>query len=201
MLTLEPWLLFLHILGAIIWIGGGVMLSLIAARTRRSEDPRSIAEFAKTLSYVGLRVLAPAVITVLLTGILMVLVSAGWEFTQLWILLALGIFVIAFLLGAVYLSRVALELQRLTASTDVNLQAARGPGSMDRWLSNCPVPSPVRGVGHGVQARSVMCNSRFCWGRKPCRRSILQASLITTYRKFLSGKGHLVILKEVKSWI
>jgi len=132
MLTLEPWLLFLHILGAIIWIGGGIMLSLIAARTRRSDDPRSIAEFAKTLSYVGLRVLAPAVITVLLTGILMVLVSAGWEFTQLWILLALGIFVIAFLLGAVYLSRVALELQRLTASTDVNLQAARE--ALGRWI-------------------------------------------------------------------
>jgi uncharacterized membrane protein len=32
-MTLEPWLLFLHILGAITWIGGGVMLSLIGART------------------------------------------------------------------------------------------------------------------------------------------------------------------------
>jgi len=132
MLTLEPWLLFLHILGAITWIGGGVMLSLIAARTRRSEDPRYIAEFAKTLSYVGLRVLAPAVVTVLLTGILMVLVSAGWEFTQLWILLAFGIFIIAFLVGAVYLSRVALELQRLTTSADVNLQAARD--TLGRWI-------------------------------------------------------------------
>jgi uncharacterized membrane protein len=132
MLTLEPWLLFLHILGAIIWIGGGIMLSLIAARTRRSEDSRHIAEFAKILSYVGLRVLAPAVVTVLLTGILMVFASAGWEFTQLWILLALGIFIIAFLLGAVYLSRVALELQRLTTSADVNLQAARD--ALGRWI-------------------------------------------------------------------
>jgi len=131
-MTLEPWLLFLHILGAIIWIGGGIMLSLIAARTRQSEDPHHIAEFAKILSYVGLRVLAPAVVTVLLTGIFMVLVSAGWEFTQLWILLALGIFIVAFLLGAVYLSRVALELQRLTTNTDVNLQAARE--ALGRWI-------------------------------------------------------------------
>ncbi len=132
MMTLESWLLFLHILGAITWIGGGIMLSLIAARTRHSEDPHYIADFAKTLSYVGLRVLAPAVVTVLLTGILMVFISAGWEFTQLWILLALGIFVVAFLLGAVYLSRVALELQRLTTSTDVNLQAARE--ALGRWI-------------------------------------------------------------------
>jgi putative copper export protein len=50
---LEPWIHLIHILGAIIWVGGGVMLSLLGARTRKSEDPPLIGNFAQNLSYVG----------------------------------------------------------------------------------------------------------------------------------------------------
>src|SRR5512138_1719482 len=107
---LEPWIHFLHVLGAIIWVGGGVMLSLIGARARKSEDPRLIGEFARMLSYVGLRVLTPAVVGVLLTGLWLVLTGSEWSFTQVWVLLGLGAFIAAFLVGAVYLSRIAIQL-------------------------------------------------------------------------------------------
>jgi len=115
-MLLEPWLHFLHVLGAITWVGGGVMLSVIGMRVRQSENAGLIREFVKTLSYAGLRILAPAMVTVLISGALLVLTSPGWKFTQLWILLALGAFLVAFLIGAVYLSRIAMELQRLAAA-------------------------------------------------------------------------------------
>jgi hypothetical protein len=115
-----------------IWIDGGVMLSLIGIRTRQSEDPHNIREFSRTLSYVGLRVLMPAVIAVLVFGIWMVLASSAWQFLQLWILLALGAFAIAFLIGAVYLSRIALALDRLTPGTDFEFKAARD--LLSRWI-------------------------------------------------------------------
>ena len=131
-MTLLTWLKFGHILGAIIWMGGGVMLSLIGIRTRQSEDPHYIREFSRTLSYVGLRVLMPAVIAVLVFGVWMVLAFSAWRFTQLWILLALGAFALAFVIGAVYLSRIALALDRLTADTDFDLKASRD--LLNRWI-------------------------------------------------------------------
>jgi uncharacterized membrane protein len=136
-MTLEPWLHFLHIVGAIIWVGGGVMLSLVGARARKSEDPHIIAEFARTLSYVGLRILMPAVVVVLVAGVWLVLISSEWDFTQLWVLLGLGAFVLAFLIGAVYLSRVAISLERLTSLTDLDLQAARN--TLGSWISGYQV--------------------------------------------------------------
>ena len=131
-MNLLPLLKFGHILGVMIWIGGGVMLSLIGIRTRQSEDAYYIREFSRTLSYVGLRVLMPAVIAVLVFGVLMVFAFSSWKFTQLWILLALGAFALAFVIGAVYLSRIALALDKLTASTDFNLDTACN--LLSRWI-------------------------------------------------------------------
>ena len=131
-MALELWLHFAHVAGAIVWLGGGVMLSLIGARARQSGDMTIIREFARMLSYVGLRVLMPAVVVVLLAGVGLVLVSSGWNFTQLWILLALGAFVVAFLIGAVYLSRSAIQLERI-ANEGTDLPAACD--ALGRWLA------------------------------------------------------------------
>ena len=131
-MTLELWLHFLHVLGAITWVGGGVMLSIVGARARKSEDSRIIGEFARTLSYVGLRVLAPAVVVVLVTGVWLVLIHSEWNFRQLWALLALGGFILAFLIGAIYLGRVGIQLERLVSRTDVDLQAVRDV--LSRWI-------------------------------------------------------------------
>lgn len=131
-MNLVIWLKFAHILGAIIWIGGGVMLNLIGVRVRQSKDPHYIREFSRTLSYIGLRVLMPAVLAVLVFGFWLMLITPTWRFTQLWILLALGAFVLSFLIGAVYLSRIALSLDRLTANADFDLKAARM--LLSRWI-------------------------------------------------------------------
>jgi uncharacterized membrane protein len=130
--VLEPWIHFIHILGAIVWVGGGVVLSLIGARARRSEDPRFITEFSRTLSYVGLRVLMPAVVAVLLSGLWLVYTSSEWSFTQLWVLLGLGAFVAAFLVGAIYQSRIAIQLERVATATDLDPQRARD--LLGRWI-------------------------------------------------------------------
>lgn len=131
-MALRFWLLLIHIVGAVIWIGGGLMLNVIGARARQSEDPRTIGGFAQMLSYVGPRVLMPAVVAVIVSGVWLVLISP-WSFTQLWVILALGGFVVAFLIGAVYLSRIALELERFVTHEDASLQAARDV--LGRWIA------------------------------------------------------------------
>ena len=130
-MTLEPWLHFVHITGAVIWVGGGLMLTVIGGRARRSGDVVLIREFARTLSYVGPRVLAPAVVVVLVSGIWLV-VQQSRDFSQLWILLALGSFAAAFVIGALYLSRSAILMERVAAEATANTQAARD--ALGRWM-------------------------------------------------------------------
>lgn len=113
-MNIEPWLHFAHIGAAMIWVGGGVILMMVGLRVRRSADVAFMREFARTLSYVGLRVLTPAVVVVLASGIWLALQQSR-SFGELWILLALGAFALAFLIGAVFLSRNAIALERQAA--------------------------------------------------------------------------------------
>jgi uncharacterized membrane protein len=131
-MDLEPWIHFAHITAAVVWVGGGVMLAVVAIRARRSEDLAVVAEFARLLSFAGLRVLTPAVVVVLLSGLWLVLAGSEWTLTQAWVLLALGAFAAAFLIGAVYLSRSALQLER-AAITKPDLAVARA--AIGRWLA------------------------------------------------------------------
>jgi|SRR5919201_472156 uncharacterized membrane protein len=127
------WLLLIHILSAMVWIGGGVVLLVIGIRVRSDPDAKALAQFARLLPYVGLRVLMPAVLLVLLTGVWMVLTSAAWRISQLWVLLALGLFAVAFLIGAIYLSRIGLQLAR-TAGAD-GTAPRQAVSVLDRWLA------------------------------------------------------------------
>jgi uncharacterized membrane protein len=122
----------LHIAAAMVWLGGGALLGVVALRARRSRDARVLGDFAKTLPYVGLRLLMPAVVLLLLSGLSLVGMSGAWSFAQLWVWLAVAAFVVAFLVGAVCLSRVGLALDRLAGRPDSGpaLRAAVG-----RWLS------------------------------------------------------------------
>jgi uncharacterized membrane protein len=131
----EPWLHFAHIAGAVVWVGGGLTLSLVGLRARRSQDIAVIAQFAPTFSFLGLRVFTPAVVIVLLSGIAIVLTDFSGDFTQPWIALALLAFGLAFLIGALYLSRAAIRLERSAEGGDL----AAASEALGNWL-----------VGYGV---------------------------------------------------
>jgi putative copper export protein len=114
-MTLETWLHAIHLLGSMIWVGGSVVLSLIAGRVRQRQDPKEIREFAATLSFLGLRVLAPAVIGLFVAGVWLILARGG-DFSPLWVLIGLAAFAIAFLIGAIYLGRVAIRMAQVEDS-------------------------------------------------------------------------------------
>src|SRR5205814_3852037 len=57
--------------------------------------------------------------------------NAAWKFTQVWVLLALGLFGIAFLIGAVYLSGVGIQLARAAEASDADGALVR---LISRWL-------------------------------------------------------------------
>jgi len=127
--TLYDWLLFLHVLAAMVWVGGGVMLAAIAARVLRDPDPAAVGRFTARLRALGPLLLAPATVAVLGLGIGLVVDSDAWDFGQLWLQLGLALFAAAFLIGAVWQSRTALAATR-AAERDNNGEARR---QLRRW--------------------------------------------------------------------
>jgi uncharacterized membrane protein len=116
--SLYNWLLVLHILAAMVWVGGAVMLGAQATRVVLADDSDEVARFLRSLRVIGPIVLAPATVLVLGFGIWMVLNSAAWDFKQEWVQLAIGLFAGAFLIGAAHQSRAAIQADRAVERGD-----------------------------------------------------------------------------------
>ena len=127
---LYEWLVFLHVLAAMVWVGGGVLLAVSGARVLRDPDPAAVGRFTGSLRVLGPLVLAPATIAVLGLGIGLVVDSDVWDFGQLWVGLGLAVFAVAFLIGAVWQSRTALAATRAAERDD----AAEARRQLRRWL-------------------------------------------------------------------
>lgn len=101
-MTWYEFLLFFHVSMAVIWVGGGAMMQLFALRAMAAPDPMRMAEFAGDVEYIGNRVLIPTSLLAFGSGIWIVLDSDFWGFGDDWITLALILFAITFLAGALF---------------------------------------------------------------------------------------------------
>jgi uncharacterized membrane protein len=130
MQTLYQWLVFLHVLAAMVWVGGLAALTASGTNALRTGEPEAVARFIGSLRVIGPRALAPASVLVLVLGVWMVLDSAAWTFGQRWIWLALVLLATAVLAGIVVLSRAALAAERAVKAGD----HAAAAGQLRRWL-------------------------------------------------------------------
>ena len=114
-MSLYSVLLFAHILGAVVWIGGGVSLQVLGMRVRASDDPLRMTALATDAEWMGTRLYMPAAGIVLAAGIALVF-TGNWSFEQLWIVLGLAAFAISFILGATVVGPTAKKLGERLAS-------------------------------------------------------------------------------------
>jgi uncharacterized membrane protein len=131
--TLYEWLLFVHVIAAMIWVGGVLVLGAFAAMVLRGGDASMIGRFVGILRLVGPIVLAPAPATVLAFGVWMVLKSETWSFDQLWVSLAFGLLIVAFAFGAAFQSRAAIAAARASSRGDGDEAAQH----LRRWARGC----------------------------------------------------------------
>jgi len=68
-------LLYLHLLGVIVWVGGGALFGLWGARARRSGQPSLALFVAETTAWMLDRVITPAVVLTVATGVGLVAVQ------------------------------------------------------------------------------------------------------------------------------
>lgn len=127
--SLYQWLLFLHVVAAMTWVGGLVTLIALSSHVLRSGDGEAIARFGAGLRRIGPVVLAPSTVAVVALGIGLVLDGDAWQFDQGWLVLALALFGAAFLVGAAHQSRAAVRVERALGAGD-HEEAAR---QLRRW--------------------------------------------------------------------
>ena len=127
----QTWLMFFHIGAAMIWVGGGFTLALTGMRAARSTDAALVTSFARTAEFVGLRMLAPAMVVLLVAGLALVRAESH-EFSETWVLIGIGGFVLAFLIGAIFQSRTAIALGRTVGTAG---DSAEARALVSRWVT------------------------------------------------------------------
>jgi uncharacterized membrane protein len=78
---------YLHIVAAVVWVGSGLFVQYYSSRLRRAQDPARLGAFAKDIEAAGKQLFAPASVTVLVMGLLMVWYSPALGFSETWILI------------------------------------------------------------------------------------------------------------------
>jgi uncharacterized membrane protein len=113
---------WVHVTGAVVWVGGGLTLTILAMRAERSSDPREMATIARQAAFIGERVFAPVGMLVFLMGIAMV-INLHWGWGTTWIVIGLVGYVITFLTGILVLGPQAKRIGQL--------MEARGPDAAE----------------------------------------------------------------------
>jgi uncharacterized membrane protein len=117
-------LVFLHILGGVTWVGGAFYAQVLAVRVSHSDDPTELPRMARHLEVLGLRLFMPASLIVIVTGVVMTIQQ--WSFGQLWIALAVGLWVLSAALGAIYVGPRIGKVGALFEAEGPSSEAARG---------------------------------------------------------------------------
>jgi uncharacterized membrane protein len=125
-LTWYEWFKSGHVLAAVIWVGGAVVMNVLAFLTKRENDPDRMVHFAKQAEWVGTRIFTPMSLVVLGLGFgLMENGQSPWTYDLTWVQIALAGWGASFLIGLLFLGPESGRLAKLQAErppTDPEVQ-------------------------------------------------------------------------------
>ena len=116
-------LLAVHVLAAVLWVGGGATSHVLLRRAQRTNDPEYRLALVREVSTIGNRLYAPLSLVLVIAGSLLVN-EAGYEFSQLWITLGYTAWLVSFALGIGFYSRQQKRIDELAER-----EGADGPGT------------------------------------------------------------------------
>jgi uncharacterized membrane protein len=114
--TWYEFLLFVHVSGAVIWLGGGFILQVYGMTVERGGDANEMAQFAGRAGHLGERVFVPTALLVVLAGIGL-MIEGSWSWGQLWVVFALVAYAVSFALGIGILTPLAKKLPDVGPAT------------------------------------------------------------------------------------
>lgn len=98
-----------HVLLAVVWVGGGASIMIHAIRAQRANDTRSILTVAQQAAFMGEKVFAPAGLVVFLMGIAM-MINTDWGWGHFWVVVGLLGYASTFIVGVAVLSPLAKKI-------------------------------------------------------------------------------------------
>jgi uncharacterized membrane protein len=113
----------LHVIAAVIWLGGAGMLTVLAIRARRQSGEALVAIF-REVALLAPRIFVPASLVLVLTGF--ALVATGNLPYDLWVVLAIVGWTITFLTGLLVLTPQTKRAESLLEEHGSTSEAALG---------------------------------------------------------------------------
>ncbi len=111
-LTWYEWLKAGHVIAAVLWVGGGIMLTILGLMTIGLKDPARLAQFAGQVATLGGRFFPPVSLLVLALGIGMI-ENGDLGYDATWVQIAIAGWITSFAVGAAYLGPRAARLSKL----------------------------------------------------------------------------------------
>jgi uncharacterized membrane protein len=102
----------IHVLAAIIWLGGGAAITVLAWRAQRARNNAELLQIAKQAEWLGMRVFVPMSLVVVAMG-LVLMHKGGGSYGDFWPLFGLIAWGVSFVVGAAFLGPEAGRLARL----------------------------------------------------------------------------------------
>jgi uncharacterized membrane protein len=135
--SLLPWLLYLHIVGAIIAFGPGFALAIFGAAAGR--EPQHANFTLRASSIVARRLIVPLAVLQGITGLGLVLIEGTELLTRAWLLLAIVLYAIALYIA------IGLNLPNLRRLIEMTAAPAGAPAAGGPPVGGPPVAGPPPG--------------------------------------------------------
>ena len=102
----------LHVVVAVFWVGGGLLLTVLGLRAERADDPNEMATLARQAAFAGEKLFAPGGLIVLAMGIAM-MINTNWGWGKFWVVAGLVGYALTFVTGIGVLSPLAKKIDVL----------------------------------------------------------------------------------------
>ncbi len=99
----------IHVLAAVLWVGGNLTMNVLGTRVVNAHEPAQMLAFTRDAEWIGQRVYLPASVTVLLFGIFAVL-EGEWSFGDPWVSIGLAGLLVTAVTGSAFFGP---ELKRI----------------------------------------------------------------------------------------
>jgi uncharacterized membrane protein len=107
-------LLVLHVVAVIVWLGAGFTIDLLFLRAERMREMAEVAKTAELQEWLVPRVFIPTSVLVLVLGLLLVW-DGPWSLGDLWILIGLAGWIASFGVGVLFLRPEGEKMKEIVA--------------------------------------------------------------------------------------
>jgi uncharacterized membrane protein len=135
----EKFLLTAHVLAAVIWVGGSVLL-LALGYYLRSRDINTRVEYTRWTEWLGPRIFAPMSIVVIVAGHLLVN-EYDLDFDQTWLMLGQVGWLLSFIIGIGFYPREGKKRERLVEQDGIEHESVAA--SINRVLTVATVDTLI----------------------------------------------------------